>query len=109
MDTLHLDAVRTTVERMMARIRATRELLDATGAAIRRRIPKIYSRELTELIFVHPYCRTCDVVKADIAKRQTAAIYLNTLAAQSVLEQVTARREILYINSSLLTLLADRE
>ena len=44
-------------------------------------MPKIYSRELTELIFVHPYCRIGDVVKADIAKRQTAAVYLKALAA----------------------------
>ena len=71
-------------------------------------IPKIYSRELTELIFVNPYCRIGDVVKADIAKRQTAAVYLKALAAEGLLEEIKAGRENLYINPPLLTLLSDR-
>ena len=56
-------------------------------------MPRIYSRELTELIFVHPYCRIGDVVKADIAKRQTASVYLKALAAEGILEEIKAGRE----------------
>ncbi len=56
----------------MSKIHAIREILDETAAAIRQRVPKFYSRELAELIFVNPYCRIGDVVEADIAKRQTA-------------------------------------
>ncbi len=100
-----LEAVRTTAEWTTAKIRAIRELLDDTGAAIRQRRPKIYSRELAELIFVNPYCRIGDVVKADIAKRQTAAVYLKALAAEGILEEMKAGRENLYINPPLLTLL----
>ena len=55
-------------------------------------------RELAELIFVNPYCRIGDVVKADIAKRQTAAVYLKALAAEGILEEIKAGRENLYIN-----------
>ena len=104
-----LEAVRTTAEWTAAKVRAIRNLLDDTGALIRQRIPKIYSRELTELIFVHPYCRIGDVVKADIAKRQTAAVYLKALAAEGLLEEIKAGRENLYINPPLLALLAERE
>ena len=93
----------------MAKVHAIRELLDETAAAIRQSMPKIYSRELAELIFVHPYCRISDVVAADIAKRQTAAVYLKALAAQGVLKQIKAGRENLYINPPLLALLAERE
>ena len=64
--------------------------------------------ELTELIFVHPYCRIGDVVKADIAKRQTAAVYLKALAAERLLEEIRAGRENLYINPPLLALLSER-
>ncbi len=70
-----LEAVRATAEWTTAKIGAIRALLDETGAAIRRRTPKIYSRELAELIFVHPCCRISDVVAAGIAKRQTASVY----------------------------------
>lgn len=104
-----LEAVRTTAEWTTAKIRAIRELLDETGAGIRQRMPKIYSRELADLIFVHPYCRIGDVVKADIAKRQTAAVYLKALAAEGLLEEIRAGRENLYINPPLLTLLTARQ
>ena len=103
-----LEAVRTTAEWTSAKIHAIRELLDDTAAAIRQRMPKIYSRELAELIFVNPYCRISDVVEVDIAKRQTAAVYLKALAAEGVLEEIKAGRENLYINPPLLTLLSER-
>ena len=104
-----LEAVRATAEWTTAKIHAIRELLDETGATIRRRMPRIYSRELTELIFVHPYCRIGDVVDANIAKRQTAAVYLKALAAEGLLERIRVGRENLYINPSLLALLAERD
>ncbi len=103
-----LEAIRVTAEWTTVKIGAIRGLLDETAAAIRQGLPKIYSRELAELIFVHPYCRISDVVAANIAKRQTAALYLKALAAQGVLEQIKAGRENLYINPPLLALLAER-
>ncbi len=103
-----LEAVRTTAEWTTAKIRAIRELLDETGAALRERMPRIYSRELAELIFVHPYCRIADVVNANIAKRQTAAVYLKALAAEGLLEEFKVGRENLYLNPPLLELLAER-
>ena len=103
-----LEAVRTTAEWTSEKIHAIRELLDYTAAAIKQRMPKIYSRELAEVIFVNPYCRIRDVVEADIAKRQTAAIYLKALAAEDILEEIKAGRENLYINPPLLTLLSGR-
>ena len=104
-----LEAVRTTAEWTTAKTHAIRKLLDETAGAIRQTIPKIYSRELAELIFVHPYCRIGDVVNADIAKRQTAAVYLNALAAEGFLQKIKAGRENLYINPPFLALLAERE
>ncbi len=104
-----LEAVRTTAEWTTAKLHAIRELLDETAAAVRQSMPKIYSRELVELIFVHPYCRISDVVAASIAKRQTAAVYLKALAAEGVLEQIKAGRENLYVNPPLLALLAEHE
>ena len=104
-----LEAVRTTADWTTAKIRAIRELLDETGAALRQRMPRIYSRELTELIFVYPYCRIGDVVRSGIARRQTAAVYLKALVAEGFLEEVRAGRENLYINLPLLELLAEHE
>ena len=103
-----LEAVRTTAEWTSAKIHAIRELLDETAAAIRQGMPKLCSLELAELIFVNPYCRISDVVAANIAKRQTAAVYLKALAAAGLLEEIRAGRENLYINPPLLALLSER-
>lgn len=75
---------------------------------MRQRLPKIYSRELAELIFVNPYCRIGDVVEAEIAKRQTAAVYLKALTSEGIIEEVKAGRENLYINPPLLALLSEQ-
>ena len=103
-----LEAVRITADWTSTKIHAIRKLLDETALAMRQRMPKIYSRELTQLIFVNPYCRISDVVEADIVKRQTAAVYLKALAAENVLKEVKMGRENLYINPPLLALLSER-
>jgi len=100
-----LEGIRETAVWSGAKIRSIRELLDETGARIRRDLPKIYTRELAEVIFVNPYCRIGDVVAAGIAKRQAAAVYLKALAADGILTEVKSGRENLYINPALLELL----
>lgn len=102
-----LEAIKETAAWTTAKIGAIRELLDRTAARMRQDMPKIYSRELAELIFVNPYCRISDLVQANIAKRQTAAVYLKALATEGILQEVKAGRENLYINPPLLELLSD--
>lgn len=103
-----LEAIRDTANWSTARILAIRDLLDQTAERLRRELPKIYSRELAEVIFVNPYCRIGDVVEAGIAKRQAASVYLKALVERGLLQEVKAGRENLYINPALLALLGDR-
>ncbi|TCV62976.1 Fic family protein [Neorhizobium sp. S3-V5DH] len=100
-----LEAIRETAEWSNRTIHAIRDLLGETGARMRRDLPKIYSRELAEVIFVNPYCRIADVVSAGIAKRQAAAVYLKALVDAGILAEMKAGRENLYINPALLELL----
>lgn len=88
-----------------ARIRAIRKLLQSVAETIRREAPKIYSRELVELIFVQPYCRIGNLVAAGIAQRQSASLYLKRLCEIGVLEEHSAGREKLFINLALRRLL----
>lgn len=103
-----LEAVRTTALWTTARIQAIRELLEQTAARMRQTLPKVYSRELAELIFVNPYCRISDLVDSGVAKRQTAAVYLKAMVSEGLLEEVKVGRENLYINPALLALLSER-
>jgi Fic family protein len=101
-----LEAVRETAVWTTKKIRAIRDLLDENAARIRTELPKIYSRELSEIIFVQPYCRIADLVAANIAKRQTAAVYLDALAGIGLLQAQQIGREKLFINPVLIKLLA---
>jgi len=103
-----LQAVRETAKWTTAKISAIRELLDQTAEQIRQEAPKIYSRELAEIIFVHPYCRIGDLVTAKIAKRQSASVYLKALVKLGVLAEIRAGRENLYTNPALLRLLSEQ-
>lgn len=103
-----IEAVRETADWSTARIRAIRDLLDQTAERIRRDLPKLYTRELAEVIFINPYCRISDLVQAGIAKRQAASVYLKALTANGLLQEVKAGRENLYINPALLALLRDQ-
>jgi len=58
-----------------------------------------------ELTFVQPYCRIANLVEVDIAKRQTASVYLKQLCESGVLEEVKVGREKLLIHPKLMHLL----
>jgi Fic family protein len=100
-----LNAVRETAQWTTNKIRAIRDLMDITATFVRDTLPKIYSRELIELIFIQPYCRITNVVDANIAKRQTASTYLKGLSDIGVLKEWKLGREKLFIHPQFLKLL----
>jgi Fic family protein len=104
-----LEAVGTTAVWTTAKIRAIRHLLERVAEKVRGEAPRIYSRELIELIFVQPYCRIGTLVEAGIAQRQSASKYLKQLCAIGVLAEHRAGREKLFVNPALLGLLTDKE
>lgn len=88
-----------------AKIAAIRTLQEHTSEYIRNGLPKIYSRELVDLIFEQPYCRIANLVEKNVAKRQTASEYLKALCDIGVLAEQSAGREKLFIHPKLLNLL----
>jgi Fic family protein len=104
-----LSAVRETAQWTTNKIRAIRDLMDITATFVRDTLPKIYSRELIELIFIQPYCRITNVVEANIAKRQTASTYLKGLSDIGVLKEWKLGREKLFIHPQFLKLLTAEE
>lgn len=91
------------------KIRSIRELMNHTGTFIERRLPKVYSWELVQLLFMQPYCRIAHIVDAGLAKRQTASVYLKQLAEIGVLEEVKAGRESLFVHPKYIELLSGDE
>ena len=87
-------------------IRAIRRLMDETTRHVRISRPKLYSRELIDLIFTKPYVRIANMVEAGIAQRQTAAVQLKALVELGVLVEEKVGREKLYLHRKYLDLLS---
>lgn len=102
-----LRAVEQTASWTTAKIAAIRALANQTADHVRERRPKIYSRELIDVVFEQPYCRIADVVDAGIVGRQASSRYLKALASIGVLREEAVGREKLFVHTKLLALLTD--
>jgi len=89
------------------RIRAIEDLQRETIEKCCNEIPKVYSRELIDLIFRQPYCKINFVVDAGLAKRQAASSYLQKLEQIGVLVSEKSGRDMIYKNPMLLEILSE--
>jgi Fic family protein len=87
------------------KIDGIRALEQATAEHLRGRLPKIYSHELVQLLFLQPYCRIANLVESGLVKRQTAAVYLRSLTEAGVLQERSVGREKLFVNTRLMRML----
>lgn len=104
-----LAAVEETAKWTTTKIDAIRALMNHTCEFVHKERPSIYSRELIELTFIHPYCRISDVTNAGISQRQAASNNLKALCAINVLSEVKIGREKLFINEKFLDLLMNEK
>jgi Fic family protein len=100
-----LEAVEVTSKLTRNRILAIRQLMEETLENVRRNLPKIYSKDLIEVLFKHPYCKIQFLEEANIARRQTASVYLQELERIGVVRGLKKGRDRYYINQSFLDLL----
>ena len=100
-----LQAVAETSKWTTGKIAAIRALAEHTTGYVRTRLPKIYTRELVDVIFEQPYCRIGNLVDKEIAQRQAASRYLHDLAALGVLREMPFGKEKLFIHPKLMLLL----
>lgn len=101
-----LKAVGETSRWTTEKIAAIRSLAEHTTAHMRTVLPKIYSRELVDVIFEQPYCRISDLVRKGVAKRQSASRYLKELTEKKILREMTVGKEKLFIHPKLMLLLS---
>lgn len=87
------------------KIDAIQALSVHTKSVIAIKAPAADRGELVDMIFRKPYCRISDVVDAGIAKRQTASVYLRSLADAGILRELDMGREKLFAHPKLLELI----
>ncbi|MGL4608792.1 MAG: Fic family protein [Trueperaceae bacterium] len=93
-----LKAVEKTALQTSEKITAIRRLMEVTGAKIKMELPKVYRKELVELLFRQPYCKIKFLELEGIAARQTAASYLKQLEQISILRSMKRGTELYYLN-----------
>jgi Fic family protein len=76
-------------------------LFEQTKEKTRKEIPKIYSKELIELLFEHPYSKSEYLENRLSISRITAAKYLKALENIGILQSKKVWKETLYINTAL--------
>jgi Fic family protein len=101
-----LDAIRDTSVDTIGRVREIREELDRTVDEVRGALPRIYTKELVETLFVHPYSKIEFLVTALGVERKAASRYLQALEEIGLLESQKVGRERIYINVRLMTILS---
>lgn len=102
-----LEAIESTARHTEGRIRAIRGLIDHWIERVRTERPTIYSRELIEIVFRHPYAKIRFVEEAGLATRQTASKYLQALTELGLLRAVRIGREVYFLNDTLIGILTE--
>ena len=101
-----MDAIHDTANQTRVRLLKIHDLFRDTIKKVKDTAPEIYSKDLLEVIFQHPYCKIIFLENAGIAQRQTASRYLQKLEQIGVLRGVKVGREKYYINDVFVTLLS---
>jgi Fic family protein len=100
-----LRGIEETARWTVAKIAAIRQLTTMVTDHLRTKHPKLYDRDLVDVIFEQPYCRIRNVVDRGLGTRQSASKYLHGLVAAHVLREVRVGREVLFVNQRLMALL----
>ncbi len=100
-----LEAVEKTSHQTTALIHGMKNLMQGHKEKMRSELPKIYSQDLINLIFSHPYTKIDFVVKEIGVTRLTATRYLNELVRIGLMKKEKKGRENYYINIDFFKLL----
>ena len=100
-----LKMVEITSNKAKDRIIKIEELMKIMSNEIKNKIPKIYSKELVDILFHLPYTKRMHLEKAELGNLKTVGNYLNRLEEKGILKSVFLGKEKLYLNYKLMEIL----
>ncbi len=102
-----LDGVIETSLRTLMTVNNIKEAMSHFKHRVRSALPRIYSQDLVNSLFRHPY-KTIATMQRDLSvSRLTASRYLNLLLEEELLEKFKSGRHSIYVNRALFDLLLD--
>ncbi len=100
-----LQAVAETAQTSLEIVEGIRRQMEDMKTRMRTQVPKIYSRELLNILFHRPYTRIKFVMENLKVTRPTATRYLDTLARHGLVTKHRFGRDNYYINAALVQML----
>ena len=97
-----LDMVETTSIKGLERLESIVHLMDTTGQEIKDKLPKVYSKDLVEVIFKLPYTKRQNLINAGLGTPKTVGNYLIALEEEGFLKSIRVGKEKLYLNLPLM-------
>jgi len=104
-----LRGIEETAQETLSTVRGIGELMMDTKHRMRAQLPKVYSQDLLNNLFRHPYTKIGFVIRDLGVSRPTASKILQRLVAAGFIEERKLGRSKFFINTPLLRLLVDAE
>ncbi len=102
-----LEGIEKTSHQTIYLIQSMKDIMQKHKEKMRSELPKIYSQDLLNIIFGHPYTKIELVVREIGVTRLTAARYLNELVRIGLMQKDKKGRESYYVNVELFNLFSN--
>ncbi len=96
-----LDGVEQTSLGTIELIEDINKLMHETKLKIKEELPKLYSKDLVEILFVHPYTKIEFLIEDLQLHRHTASKYLNELEKLGILQSIKIKNSKFFVNVEL--------
>ncbi len=103
-----LDMIEETSTKGLDRLNKIVSTMTKTSGEIKAKLPKIYSKDLVEILFRLPYTKRQHLIDANIGNPKTVGNYLILLEETGFLTSVKVGKEKLYLNHRLLKVLEEK-
>ena len=103
-----LDMIEETSLKGLERLNKITTAMEKTANEIKTKLPKIYSKDLIEILFRLPYTKRQHLIDENIGSLKTVGNYLIILEENGFLKSVKVGKEKLYLNQQLLKILEEK-
>ena len=100
-----LDMVEATADKGLTRLEEVVNLMETTAEMIKTELPKVYSKDLIEILFKLPYTKRQFLIDVRMGTPKTVGNYLILLEEKGYLKSFRVGKEKLYLNHKLMEIL----
>jgi Fic family protein len=100
-----LNMIEVTANKGLKRLESIINLMESSSEKIKSVLPKVYSKELVEILFKLPYTKRKFLINAGLGTPKTVGNYLMSLEDNGFLKSYKVGKEKLYLNHELMKIL----